>query len=141
MTQTAIHVRCNVSGKIKREKREGRETIIVPSYAAKADTVLNGTFYPKDELEATYAGLSRTPAPFGHPVINGKYVPAKDPEAMARTSIFAWNENARWDGDRIALDVVIDEARANQLGIRLFKVACPWPFDVEHMRPILYVYM
>ncbi|WP_292897154.1 indolepyruvate ferredoxin oxidoreductase family protein [Nitratireductor sp.] len=31
-------------------------------------------------------------------------------------------------------DLGIDEARAKQLGIRLFKVACPWPFDVEHMR-------
>lgn len=114
MTRKAIHVRHNVSGKVKREKREGRETLILPSYAAKADTVLNGILYPKDELEASYAGLSRTPAPYGHPVINGQFVPAKDPEAMARTSIFAWNENARWDGDRIALDVVIDEARAQE---------------------------
>ncbi|MCR4264928.1 indolepyruvate ferredoxin oxidoreductase family protein [Nitratireductor sp. ZSWI3] len=31
-------------------------------------------------------------------------------------------------------DLGIDEARAADLGIRLFKVACPWPFDVEHMR-------
>lgn len=31
-------------------------------------------------------------------------------------------------------DLGIDEARANTLGIRLFKVACPWPFDLEHMR-------
>ena len=114
MTQTAIHVRHNVSGKIKRVQREGRETLILPSYAAKADTVLNNILYPKDELEASYAGLNRTPAPFGHPVINGKFAPAKDPEAMARSSIFAWNENARWDGDRIALDVVIDEARAKE---------------------------
>jgi len=114
MTQTAIHVRHNVSGKIKRVQREGRETIILPSYAAKADTVLNNILYPKDELEASYAGLNRTPAPYGHPLINGQFVPAKDPEAMARTSIFAWNENARWDGDRIALDVVIDEARAKE---------------------------
>ncbi|WP_411975940.1 hypothetical protein [Sulfitobacter faviae] len=114
MTQTTIHVRHNVSGKIKRVQREGRETIILPSYAAKADTVLNNILYPKDELESSYAGLNRTPAPYGHPVLNGKFVPAKDPEAMARTSIFAWNENARWDGDRIALDVVIDEARAKE---------------------------
>lgn len=114
MTQTAIHVRHNVSGKIKRVQREGRETIILPSYAAKADTVLNNILYPKDELESSYAGLNRTPAPYGHPLINGQFVPAKDPEAMARTSIFAWNENARWDGDRIALDVVIDEARAKE---------------------------
>lgn len=113
MTQTAVHVRCN-AGKVSRVKREGRETLILPSYAAKADTVLNNILYPKDELEASYATLDRTPAPFGHPVVNGNFIPAKDPEAMARTSIFAWNENARWDGDRIALDVVIDEARAKE---------------------------
>ena len=114
MTQTAVHVRHNVSGKIKRVQREGRDTIILPSYAAKADTVLNNILYPKGELESSYAGLNRTPAPYGHPVLNGNFAPAKDPEAMARTSIFAWNENARWDGDRIALDVVIDEARAKE---------------------------
>ncbi|APH73821.1 indolepyruvate ferredoxin oxidoreductase family protein [Aquibium oceanicum] len=31
-------------------------------------------------------------------------------------------------------DIGIDEARANQLGVRLFKVACPWPLDLEHIR-------
>lgn len=30
-------------------------------------------------------------------------------------------------------DIGIDEAEANRLGIRLFKIACPWPFDYEHM--------
>jgi len=30
-------------------------------------------------------------------------------------------------------DLGIDEERAAQLGIRLFKVACPWPFDYQHM--------
>ena len=27
-------------------------------------------------------------------------------------------------------DLGIDEKRANQIGVRLFKVACPWPFDL-----------
>ncbi|TKT77600.1 indolepyruvate ferredoxin oxidoreductase family protein [Aquamicrobium sp. LC103] len=31
-------------------------------------------------------------------------------------------------------DIGIDEKRANQLGVRLFKVACPWPLDIEHIR-------
>jgi len=114
MTQTVIHVRCNASGKATRVKREGRDTIILPSFAAKADTVLNGILYPKAELEKSYTGLNRTPAPLGHPMVNGAFMPALDPEAQARTSIFAWNENARWDGDRIALDVVIDETRAKE---------------------------
>ncbi|WP_299870011.1 indolepyruvate ferredoxin oxidoreductase family protein [uncultured Hoeflea sp.] len=30
-------------------------------------------------------------------------------------------------------DIGIDEARANQIGVRLYKVACPWPFDLEDM--------
>ena len=31
-------------------------------------------------------------------------------------------------------DLGIDEARANTLGVRLFKVACPWPLDLEHIK-------
>lgn len=114
MTLSAIHIRSNSTGKTRREQREGRETIVMPSYAAKADTVLNDVLYPRDELEKSYHGLNRTPAPLGHPLLNGDYVSASDPEAIARHHVFAWNENPRWDGDRIALDVVIDEVRANE---------------------------
>lgn len=112
MTQSFIHMHCNAVSKIRREKRDGRETLILQSYAAKADSVLNGMLYPRDELEASINGLDRTPAPMGHPSLNGKFVPALDPEALARNHVFAWNENPRWDGDRIALDVVIDAGRA-----------------------------
>ena len=31
-------------------------------------------------------------------------------------------------------DIGIDEARANQIGVRLFKIACPWPLDIEHIK-------
>ncbi|MGI6856570.1 indolepyruvate ferredoxin oxidoreductase family protein [Mesorhizobium sp. 1B3] len=31
-------------------------------------------------------------------------------------------------------DIGIDEARANEIGVRLFKVGCPWPLDLEHVR-------
>lgn len=30
-------------------------------------------------------------------------------------------------------DLGIDETRANQIGLRLYKVACPWPFDLADM--------
>lgn len=30
-------------------------------------------------------------------------------------------------------DIGIDEARANEIGVRLFKVGCPWPLDLEHI--------
>lgn len=114
MKKAVVHVRSNAAGKIVREKRDGRETIVIPSFAAKAETVLNGILYTRDELDASIAGLNRTPAPLGHPTLNGKFVPAMDPEALARNHIFAWNESPRWEGDRIALNVVIDEARAKE---------------------------
>ena len=31
-------------------------------------------------------------------------------------------------------DIGIDEAKANQIGVRLFKVGCPWPLDIEHIK-------
>ncbi|PRD42765.1 indolepyruvate ferredoxin oxidoreductase family protein [Phyllobacterium phragmitis] len=31
-------------------------------------------------------------------------------------------------------DLGVDEHRAQQMGIRLFKVACPWPLDLEHIK-------
>ncbi len=31
-------------------------------------------------------------------------------------------------------DLGIDEATANRIGLRLFKVACPWPLDLEHIK-------
>ncbi|MFU0506970.1 indolepyruvate ferredoxin oxidoreductase family protein [Pseudaminobacter sp. NGMCC 1.201702] len=30
-------------------------------------------------------------------------------------------------------DIGIDERRANEIGVRLFKIACPWPLDFEHV--------
>lgn len=31
-------------------------------------------------------------------------------------------------------DLGIDEAQANRIGLRLFKVGCPWPLDFEHIK-------
>ena len=31
-------------------------------------------------------------------------------------------------------DIGIDEERANEIGIRLFKVGCPWPLDLDHIK-------
>jgi indolepyruvate ferredoxin oxidoreductase len=31
-------------------------------------------------------------------------------------------------------DIGIDENEANRIGVRLFKVACPWPLDLDHVR-------
>lgn len=93
---------------IKREQRNGRDVIVVPSAVAKFDTVLNNIFYPRAELEASYRQLEGLPAPLGHPVVNNQFVSARTPEAINGFWAGAWNTNPRIEGDRVFADKVID---------------------------------
>lgn len=99
---------------VRREKRNGRDVLIVPSATLPDDVVMNDVLYPADEIEKSYLSLNRSPAPAGHPLINNQFVSAYDPEASNIFGIGAWNENARRENGRVFLDKVIDVERANQ---------------------------
>lgn len=99
---------------VRREKRNGRDVVIVPSATLPDDVVMNGIMYPANEIEKSYKSLNRTPAPAGHPLINDQFVSASDPEGINIGWIGAWNENARRENGRVFLDKVIDVERANQ---------------------------
>lgn len=108
---------------VRKEKRNGRDVVIVPSATLPDDIIMNGSqgkvFYPADEIAKAYRQLERTPAPLGHPVVNGKFVSARDPEGINLGHIGAWNENVRQekgaDGrNRVLLDKVIDVEVANR---------------------------
>lgn len=114
MKRVAVHVRCNAAGKIRHEKLNGRDVIIVPSFTLKSGIVMNGIKYEHDEIEKSYKGLERTPAPLGHPTIGGKFVSASDPEGINVGYIGAFNVNVRREGERIAIDKVIDVEVANR---------------------------
>lgn len=113
------HVRVNVrtvanTKAVRKEKRNGRDVIIVPSATLPDGIVMNEIMYPKEEIAKSFASLNRTPAPLGHPTINGKFVSARDPEGINLGWIGAWNENVRQEKGRVLLDKVIDVERANQ---------------------------
>lgn len=115
MSERRINIRTLVnSKKIKRETRNGREVIIVPSATLPDNVVMNGIRYPAEEIEASFAGLDRKPAPLGHPVVNGKFVPALSPEGINVNWIGAHNENVRRENGRVFLDKVIDVEVANR---------------------------
>lgn len=99
---------------VRKEKRNGRDVVIVPSATLPDDIVMNEIMYPKGEIAKSFATLNRTPAPLGHPTINGKFVSARDPEGINIGWIGAWNENVRQEKGRVLLDKVIDVERANQ---------------------------
>lgn len=102
------------AAKVRQVKRNGRDLLIVPSATLPDDVVMNGIKYPAAEIEASFKTLERTPAPLGHPIINGKFVSARDPEGINVGYIGAWNENVRREGGRVLLDKVIDVEVANR---------------------------
>ena len=102
------------SAAIRREKRNGRDVVIVPSATLPDNVIMNGILYPAEEIAKSYKGLERTPAPLGHPTINGKFLSARDPEGINAHYIGAWNENVRQENGRVLLDKVIDVEVANR---------------------------
>lgn len=115
MPQVRVNVRSIANAAaVKEVVRNGRTLKIVPSATLPDDVVMNGILYPSSEIEASFASLERTPAPLGHPTINGKFVSALDPEGINIGYIGAWNENVRREDGRVLLDKVIDVEVANR---------------------------
>lgn len=124
MSQIRVNIKHRVANSaIRREMRNGRDVIVVPSAVAKFDTVLNGIMYPEAELRASYEQINNLPAPLGHPVVNNQYVSARDPEAINQFWVGAWNTAARIDGDRIMAEKIVDveTAQATERGQALIK--------------------
>jgi hypothetical protein len=113
--QVRVNIRsvANVAS-VRKEKRNGRDVMIVPSATLPDDVVMNGIRYPAEEIAKSFATLNRTPAPYGHPRVNGKFVSAREPEGINTSWIGAHNENARQEGGRVLLDKVIDIEVANR---------------------------
>lgn len=114
--QVLVHVRTAInSATIRRERRDGRDYMIVPSATMPDGVVMNRIRYPADAIAKAFGSLENTPAPLGHPTIEGAFVSAKDPEGLARGWVGAWNRNVRRENGRVLLDKVIDVATASQL--------------------------
>lgn len=100
---------------IRRERRSGEDYIIVPSATMPDGVVMNRIRYPADEIAKAFGSLENTIAPLGHPMIDGAFVSAKDPEGLVRGFIGAWNKNVRRENGRVFVDKVINIGFASQL--------------------------
>jgi hypothetical protein len=86
------------------------------------DIVLNGMLYPADQLASSAATLEGKPAPAGHPKNSaGQHISAVNGEALAAAWIGSYLRNARHEGGRTLVDVVVNEsqARAATAGAKL----------------------
>ena len=77
------------------------------------DIVMNGMLYPADQLAKGVATLNGKPAPAGHPKnAAGQFISALNGEALLNAYIGSICTNARHEGGRTLVDVVVNEAQA-----------------------------
>jgi hypothetical protein len=108
-TSTRVNVRVAVNAaSIRREQHNGREHIVVPSFTLPDGVVMNNGLYPKEEIDKAYAGLEGTLAPLSHPMVDGDYVSARQPEAINAYHVGAWNRNVQRVGSRVSIEKWID---------------------------------
>ncbi|RXA93890.1 hypothetical protein [Yersinia sp. 2105 StPb PI] len=111
--QVNVTVQVN-SASIRREKYNGREHIVIPSYTLPANVIMNKEFYPESEISAHYQGLEGTLAPLGHPTVNGQHVSAFSPEGINIGHIGAFNRNVKKSGNRVFVEKWVDIDVANR---------------------------
>lgn len=93
--------------------KDGATYTIRDVVGAVDDIVMNGRLYPADQLAAGVASLEGKPAPAGHPKsAEGKLISALNGEALASAWIGSYVRNARHEGGRTMVDVVVNEAQA-----------------------------
>lgn len=86
------------------------------------EIVMNGLLYPADELAKGAPTLEGKPAPAGHPRdAQGRAISALNGDALLSAYIGAICRNARHEGGRTMVDVIVNEAqaRAHPDGTRL----------------------
>lgn len=84
--------------------------------------VMNSTLYPGEQLATGAPSLEGKPAPAGHPKnAAGQFISAANGEALFSAYVGAYARNARHQGGRTLVDVVVNEAqaRAHPDGLKL----------------------
>ncbi|WP_421550098.1 DUF2213 domain-containing protein [Kluyvera intermedia] len=76
------------------------------------DIVMNGGLYPGEEINNSYKTMERKLMPIGHPMVNGKYVSANDPQAVNDYYAGAWAQNVSKAGEKTVNDVYVNKAIA-----------------------------
>lgn len=107
--QVRVNLRTQVNAAdIRMVNEDGREYMVIPSYTLPDGVVMNGGLYTKEEIDKSFASLEETPAPVGHPFVDGKYISAFHPKATNAFYAGAFNRNVRREGHRVALDKYVD---------------------------------
>ncbi|OCG46953.1 hypothetical protein A9G35_04290 [Gilliamella sp. Choc5-1] len=99
----------NSKSKISTQIIDGKEHIVIKDVVPIVDDiVMNGIFYPADEINKSYMTLNDNLMPLDHLRINNEHVSALNPQAINNFYIGAWGRNVRKSNDRVLMDAYID---------------------------------
>lgn len=118
-----VHTLVN-SSRIREEEIDGEPHIVVPASTLPIEgIVMNGVLYNSDVILNSYKQLENTPAPLGHPVVDGKRVSASDPRAMNAFGVGAYNRNVHVEDGLVRMEKVINKriAESSSQGRALLK--------------------
>jgi hypothetical protein len=122
MKRKRIHLLSAVNA--KNVSKSGGTYTIREVCGATDGIVMNGVLYAGDQLESSIDTLEGKPAPAGHPKnTEGHYISALHGDALLNSYMGAVCRNARHEGGRSLVDVVINEAqaRAHPDGVKLIE--------------------
>ncbi|WP_395279443.1 DUF2213 domain-containing protein [Enterobacter bugandensis] len=115
MNLTSIHVKSlaiNASN-ISTTTINGQEHYVIRGVVPIVDDiVMNGGLYPAEEINKSFKTMERKLMPIGHPMVNGKYVPSTDPEALNTYYAGAWAQNVSKSNDKVVMDVYVNKSVA-----------------------------
>ncbi|UMB78863.1 DUF2213 domain-containing protein [Dickeya fangzhongdai] len=116
MTLSSIHVKSlaiNASN-ISTTTINGQEHYVIRGAVPIVDDiVMNGGLYPAEEINNSYQTMERKLMPLGHPMVNGKYVSANDPQAVNDYYAGAWAQSVSKANDKVVMDVYVNKAVAD----------------------------
>lgn len=107
MSQKRVHIVAAVNA--ANISKTGSTYTIRDVCGATDGIVMNGRLYPAEQLAAAAPGLNDKPAPAGHPKNSaGKFISAANGEALAAAWIGAYCTNARHEGGRTLVDIIVN---------------------------------
>lgn len=99
----------NSKSKISTQIIDGKEHIVINDVVPIVDDiVMNGIFYPADEINKSYMTLNDNLMPLDHPRVNNENVSALNPQAINNYYIGAWGRNVRKSDNKVLMDAYID---------------------------------
>ena len=111
MKKTRIHILSAVNA--ANVSKSGNLYTIKDVCGAIDGIVMNSALYPAEELKASAASLEGKPAPAGHPKDgDGRFISALNGSALLNAYIGSVCTNARHEGGRTLVDIVVNEAQA-----------------------------